>query len=82
MKIPNRAKLIRELVEKITAYERTIIIKAAARPSVGRGCPVIHIGGRKRQRCRADSSSRLHAARCRNQIGSARISAAEPQFEM
>ena len=34
------------------------------------------------ERYRADGGSRLHAARCRNQIGSARISAAEPQREM
>jgi hypothetical protein len=45
-----RAKLVRELVEKIIVDEKTIIIKLRRGLSIGRGCPVTRIGGRKGQR--------------------------------
>src|SRR2546421_11165609 len=38
-----RAKLVRELVEKIIVDEKTIIVKAAARRAVGWGRPIIRI---------------------------------------
>ena len=61
-----RANLVHKLVEKFIVDERTIIIKLRRGLLLGRGCPVIRIGGRELQRRRADGDSRLHAARCRN----------------
>jgi len=77
-----RAKLVRELVEKIIVDEKTIIIK------LRRG---LLMGGMSRHphwRPQVTSAVELTAAAaftrrgCRNQIGSARISAAEAQLEM
>ena len=77
-----RAKLVRELVEKIMVDEKTIIIKLRRGLLLGEDVSSSASEAGKRQRCRTDGGGRLQAARYRNQVGAARISAAGPQLAM
>ena len=77
-----RAKLVRELVEKIIVDEKTIIIKLRRGLLLGEDVASSASEAASDSAVELTATSRLHAARCRNQIGSARISAAEAQFAM
>ena len=77
-----RAKLVHKLVEKIIVDEKTIIIRLRRGLLLGEDVASSASQAASDSAVELTATAALHAARCRNQIGSARISAAEPQLEM
>jgi DNA invertase Pin-like site-specific DNA recombinase len=67
-----RAKVVRALIEKVIVEEKTLTIKVAAKRAVGLGRATLGVRRPKRSSYRADSGSRLQAARCGNQACAAR----------